>query len=101
MIIIIIIIAIITIIIIIIIILIIIIIIFFIVIITIIIINIIMIMIILTLYARLLYLFVPLVKHVFTNPLFEQRARSYLKPCGHPWAALVMFDSVLVRTFCT
>jgi len=38
---------------------------------------------------------VHLVKHIFKNPLFEQHARSYLKPCGHPWAALVMFDSVL------
>jgi hypothetical protein len=25
--------------------------------------------------------------------------RSYLKPCGHPWAALVMFDSVLVSVY--
>jgi hypothetical protein len=39
---------------------------------------------------------VHIVKHLFKNSLFEQQARSYLKPCGHPWAALVMFDSVLI-----
>ena len=37
-----------------------------------------------------------LVQHVFANPTFERHARSYLTPCGHPWAALVLFDAALV-----
>ena len=37
-----------------------------------------------------------LVQHVFANATFEQHARSYLRPCGHPWAALVLFDAALV-----
>eukprot|EP01038_Epipyxis_sp_PR26KG_P009134 gene9134-12320_t len=37
-----------------------------------------------------------LVRHDFYCPSFVKYARSYLKPCGHPWAALVLFDSVLV-----
>lgn len=38
------------------------------------------------------------VKHVFADPMFERTARSFLAPTGHPWAALVMFDSLLVRS---
>eukprot|EP01041_Mallomonas_annulata_P012671 gene12671-26686_t len=37
-----------------------------------------------------------IVKHVFHDEQFERTARSYLNPCGHPWAALVMFDALLV-----
>lgn len=36
------------------------------------------------------------VTHVFKSSTFENNCRSYLKPSGHPWAALVLFDSVLV-----
>jgi hypothetical protein len=37
------------------------------------------------------------VRHDFQTQLVHRRKRSYLKPCAHPWAALVLFDSVLVR----
>lgn len=38
------------------------------------------------------------VRHIFANKNFESRARSYLQPCGHPWAALVLFDSCLIAS---
>jgi hypothetical protein len=37
-----------------------------------------------------------IVRHVFVTEEFEKYAKSYYKPAGHPWAALVLFDSVLV-----
>jgi hypothetical protein len=37
-----------------------------------------------------------LVRHVFNDPKFERSARSFLQPTGHPWAALVIFDALLV-----
>jgi hypothetical protein len=37
-----------------------------------------------------------IVRHDFQTQLLHRRKRSYLKPCAHPWAALVLFDSVLV-----
>ena len=37
-----------------------------------------------------------IVRHVFVTEEFEKYAKSYYKPSGHPWAALVLFDSVLV-----
>ncbi len=37
-----------------------------------------------------------LVRHEFASPAFVKHCRSYLEPCGHPWAALVLFDAVLV-----
>jgi len=36
------------------------------------------------------------VRHDFQNELLHRVKRSYLKPCAHPWAALVLFDSLLV-----
>jgi hypothetical protein len=39
---------------------------------------------------------VQLVKHDFAYEEIEEHAKSYCIPCGHPWAALVMFDNVLV-----
>lgn len=40
------------------------------------------------------------VRHDFQNALLHQVKRSYLKPCAHPWAALVLFDSLLVQMLC-
>ena len=37
-----------------------------------------------------------LLKHDFHCDNFEMYSKSYLKPTGHPWAALVLFDSLLV-----
>jgi len=37
-----------------------------------------------------------LVRHVIQNENFQRTAKSFLVPCGHPWAALVLFDAVLV-----
>eukprot|EP01034_Spumella_vulgaris_P022051 gene22051-28146_t len=37
-----------------------------------------------------------LVRHNFSDDNFRKHCRSYLEPCGHPWAALVLFDAVLV-----
>jgi hypothetical protein len=36
------------------------------------------------------------VRQEFRSAEFEKRALSYLYPCGHPWAALVFFESLLV-----
>jgi hypothetical protein len=36
------------------------------------------------------------VKHEFIDERFERSARSFLHPTGHPWAALVLFDALLV-----
>lgn len=35
--------------------------------------------------------------HHFDYNCLVRIGRSSLTPCGHPWAALVLFDSVLVR----
>lgn len=35
-------------------------------------------------------------KHDFDNYWINSHRKSYLNPCGHPWAALCLFDSVLV-----
>lgn len=35
---------------------------------------------------------VQLVRHNFHSDAFECSARSFYRPCGHPWAALVYFD---------
>lgn len=40
---------------------------------------------------------VVVVKHVFVDDNFRRLSRSYLEPCGHPWAAVVLFDALLVR----
>jgi hypothetical protein len=37
-----------------------------------------------------------IVRHDFNDRNFQRYSRSFLHPCGHPWAALVLFDSVLV-----
>jgi hypothetical protein len=37
-----------------------------------------------------------LMRHDFFSRDFEKYARSYRNPCGHPWAALVLFDACLV-----
>jgi len=37
-----------------------------------------------------------LVKHDFNYKSIEKHCKSFLKPCGHPWAALVYFDALLV-----
>lgn len=37
-----------------------------------------------------------LVKHIFMDEEFRRLSRSYCEPCGHPWAAVVLFDSLLV-----
>jgi len=37
------------------------------------------------------------VQHDFQNELIHRHRKSYLKPCAHPWAALVLFDSLLVH----
>jgi uncharacterized protein YrzB (UPF0473 family) len=34
--------------------------------------------------------------HDFHCEAFEKYSRSYYKPCGHPWAALVLLDTALV-----
>lgn len=39
---------------------------------------------------------VVVVKHVFVDEAFRRLSRSYLEPCGHPWAAVVLFDALLV-----
>ena len=36
------------------------------------------------------------VRHDFRCQTFLKYSRSYFQPCGHPWAALVLFDSLLV-----
>lgn len=47
--------------------------------------------------ARLFVLLTPCaVRHKFTDPVFMQTSRSSLTPTGHPWAALVIFDALLV-----
>lgn len=38
-----------------------------------------------------------LVKHVFVDENFKRLSRSYCEPCGHPWAAVVLFDTLIVR----
>jgi hypothetical protein len=35
---------------------------------------------------------IQLVRHNFHSDTFERSARSFYRPCGHPWAALVYFD---------
>ena len=35
-------------------------------------------------------------RHEIQSAIFEKHARSYNYPTGHPWAALVIFDSLLV-----
>jgi hypothetical protein len=37
-----------------------------------------------------------LVKHIFMDEEFRRLSRSYCEPCGHPWAAVVLFDSLVV-----
>ena len=37
-----------------------------------------------------------IMRHEIQSPTFEKHARSFLYPCGHPWAALVIFDALLV-----
>lgn len=37
-----------------------------------------------------------IVRHNFHCDDFESYAKSFCKPCGHPWAALVLFDALLV-----
>lgn len=37
-----------------------------------------------------------IVQHVFGYETMKQKSRSFLTPTGHPWAALCLFDSVLV-----
>ncbi len=37
-----------------------------------------------------------LVKHNFNDDNYNKYSHSYYEPCGHPWAALVLFDAVLV-----
>lgn len=39
------------------------------------------------------------VKHEFIDENFRRLSRSYLEPCGHPWAAVVLFDTLLVRIY--
>lgn len=36
------------------------------------------------------------VRHVFVDETFIRLCRSYLVPCGHPWAAVVLYDTLLV-----
>lgn len=38
-----------------------------------------------------------IIRHDFKCDVFDKYVLSYLYPCGHPWAALVLFDSLLVR----
>ena len=40
-----------------------------------------------------------LVKHEFSYAAIEKHAVSYLRREGHPWAALCLFDGVLVCIF--
>ena len=35
-------------------------------------------------------------RHEIQSAIFEKNARSFCYPCGHPWAALVIFDSLLL-----
>lgn len=35
--------------------------------------------------------------HEFQYDRLRSHGVSYLQPCGHPWAALVVFDAVLVK----
>lgn len=37
-----------------------------------------------------------IMRHEIQSSIFEKHARSYCYPCGHPWAALCIFDSLLV-----
>lgn len=37
-----------------------------------------------------------IIRHDFAYPTIGDACRSYLTPCGHPWAALVLFDCVLL-----
>jgi hypothetical protein len=37
-----------------------------------------------------------LVKHHFHDSQFLKYSHAYLEPCGHPWAALVLFDASLI-----
>lgn len=46
-------------------------------------------------HVKELSVYVP--HHDFHCDTFERYARSFYRPCGHPWAALVFFDTVLVR----
>jgi hypothetical protein len=39
------------------------------------------------------------IKHIFVDETFIQLSRSYLEPCGHPWAGVVLFDALLVKSF--
>ena len=41
-------------------------------------------------------MWISVVRHEFSSDVFERYAKSYYHPCGHPWAALVLFDAVLV-----
>lgn len=43
--------------------------------------------------------FLSVVRHEFHNDTIYLKKRSYLRPCAHPWAALVLFDSILVSTY--
>ena len=42
--------------------------------------------------------YIPLYTVIHDNKYdyLAHRTRSYMEPCGHPWAALVLFDSLLV-----
>jgi hypothetical protein len=37
-------------------------------------------------------------RHEFKDDNWLQFSKSYMKPCGHPWAALVCFDAVLLAS---